>query len=98
VLRRAEPRHSLRFRGGHWDCDGGINQRWTLNADGTIVGVESNLYLGVRGAGTANGILVDIATCAGGGDQRRSRTGAASLSTRTLLLAAAGAYDPARVR
>ena len=57
-----------------WDCNGGSNQRWTLNADGTIVGVESSLCLDVTGAGTANGTLVEIWTCNGGGNQRWSRS------------------------
>ena len=59
--------------GGHLDCNGGANQRWTVNADGTIVGVQSGLCLDVTGAGTANGTLVEIWTCNGGSNQQWSR-------------------------
>ena len=38
-----------------WDCNGGANQQWTVNADGTITGVQSGLCLDATGAGTANG-------------------------------------------
>ncbi len=38
-----------------WDCNGGANQRWTVNADGTIVGAESGLCLDVTGQATGNG-------------------------------------------
>jgi hypothetical protein len=56
-----------------WDCNGGTNQQWRVNADGTIVGVESGLCLDVIGGGTANGTLIDIFTCNGGANQRWSR-------------------------
>ena len=56
-----------------WDCNGGANQQWRVNADGTIVGVESGLCLDVIGQGTANGTLIDIFTCTGGANQRWSR-------------------------
>ncbi|WP_055714388.1 non-reducing end alpha-L-arabinofuranosidase family hydrolase [Streptomyces torulosus] len=53
-----------------WDCNGGTNQQWRVNADGTVVGVESGLCLSVAGAGTANGTAVEIATCNGGSNQK----------------------------
>jgi O-glycosyl hydrolase len=56
-----------------WDCNGGANQQWRVNADGTIVGVESGLCLDAAGQGTGNGTLVDIFTCNGGANQRWSR-------------------------
>ena len=56
-----------------FDCNGGANQRWTVNADGTIVGVESGLCLDVTGAATANGTTVKIWTCNGGANQRWHR-------------------------
>ena len=56
-----------------WDCNGGANQKWTINADGTIVGVQSGLCLDVTGASTANGTLIEIWTCNGGGNQRWHR-------------------------
>jgi hypothetical protein len=56
-----------------YDCNGGANQRWTLNTDGTVVGVESGLCLDVTGAGTANGTAVEIWTCSGGNNQKWGR-------------------------
>ena len=56
-----------------WTCNGGTNQQWRVNTDGTIVGVESGLCLDVIGQGTANGVLIDIWTCNGGANQRWSR-------------------------
>ena len=38
-----------------WDCHGGTNQQWNLNANGTVTGVQSGLCLDANGAGTANG-------------------------------------------
>src|SRR3954468_19855882 len=45
-----------------WTCNGGANQQWRVNADGTVVGVQSGLCLDVTGAGTANGAAVEIWT------------------------------------
>ncbi|MFE4869251.1 non-reducing end alpha-L-arabinofuranosidase family hydrolase [Streptomyces sp. NPDC056682] len=53
-----------------WSCSGGANQQWRVNADGTIVGVESGLCLDVTGAGTANGTAGEIWTCNGGSNQK----------------------------
>ncbi|MEU0673462.1 non-reducing end alpha-L-arabinofuranosidase family hydrolase [Streptomyces sp. NPDC006172] len=53
-----------------WSCNGGTNQQWRVNADGTVVGVESGLCLSVTGAGTANATTVEIATCNGGSNQK----------------------------
>jgi hypothetical protein len=53
-----------------WDCNGGANQRWTVNSDGTIVGGESGLCLDATGQATANGTLIEIWTCNGGANQR----------------------------
>ena len=53
-----------------WTCNGGANQQWRVNADGTVVGVQSGLCLDVTGAGTANGTAVEIWTCNGGGNQK----------------------------
>ena len=57
-----------------WSCNGGTNQQWRLNADGTVVGVESGLCLDVTGQGTANGTAVQLWTCTGGSNQRWART------------------------
>ncbi len=53
-----------------WSCNGGTNQQWRVNADGTIVGVESGLCLDVSGAGTANGTAVQLWNCSGGSNQK----------------------------
>ena len=56
-----------------WDCNGGTNQQWNLNSDGTIVGVQSGLCLDVTGGATANGTLVELWTCNGGANQKWTR-------------------------
>jgi hypothetical protein len=53
-----------------WTCHGGANQQWRVNADGTVVGVQSGLCLDVTGAATANGTAVEIWTCNGGSNQK----------------------------
>ena len=53
-----------------WTCDGGSNQKWNLNADGTITGTQSGLCLDASGAGTANGTLLELWTCTGGSNQQ----------------------------
>ncbi|GAA4876987.1 non-reducing end alpha-L-arabinofuranosidase family hydrolase [Kitasatospora terrestris] len=55
-----------------WTCSGGANQQWKVNADGSIVGVESGLCLDVTGSGTANGTAVEIWTCNGRSNQQWS--------------------------
>jgi O-glycosyl hydrolase len=57
-----------------WTCNGGANQHWQVNADGTVVGVESGLCLDVTSAATANGSPVEIWTCNGGANQRWTRS------------------------
>jgi hypothetical protein len=57
-----------------WTCTGGANQQWRLNADGTVVGVESGLCLDVSGQGSANGTPVVIWTCNGGNNQKWQRS------------------------
>ena len=52
-----------------YDCNGGTNQQWNLNANGTITGVQSGLCLDVTGGSTANGALVELWTCNGGTNQ-----------------------------
>jgi len=53
-----------------WTCHGGTNQQWRLNADGTVVGVQSGLCLDVAGAATASGTAVQIWTCHSGTNQQ----------------------------
>ncbi|MDQ1017554.1 non-reducing end alpha-L-arabinofuranosidase family hydrolase [Streptomyces afghaniensis] len=53
-----------------WSCNGGTNQQWRVNADGTIVAVESGLCLDVSGGATANGTAVQLWNCNGGNNQK----------------------------
>ena len=53
-----------------WTCNGGTNQQWRVNADGTIVGVESGLCLDVSGGATANATAVQLWSCHGGSNQK----------------------------
>ncbi len=57
-----------------WTCNGGANQQWQVNADGSVVGVESGLCLDVTGNGTANGTAVELWTCNGGNNQHWTRS------------------------
>jgi len=57
-----------------WDCNGGANQQWLVNGDGTITGVHSGLCLDVTGARTANGTPVELWTCNGGSNQKWTRS------------------------
>ena len=56
-----------------WDCNGGANQQWTLNSNGSVVGRESGLCLDVVGAGTANSTAVNLWTCSGTSNQKWAR-------------------------
>ncbi|WP_461096546.1 non-reducing end alpha-L-arabinofuranosidase family hydrolase [Streptomyces bullii] len=53
-----------------WSCNGGTNQQWRVNADGTIVAVESGLCLDISGGATANGTAVQLWNCNGGSNQK----------------------------
>ena len=66
------PAHStaLSTRVDIWDCNAGANQKWTLNADGSVRGVESGLCLDARANGTTNGTAVQTYTCNGGTNQQ----------------------------
>jgi hypothetical protein len=57
-----------------WDCNGGANQQWSVNANGSITGVQSGLCLDVTGSGTANGTAVSLWTCNGGANQQWRRS------------------------
>ncbi|MEQ0564504.1 ricin-type beta-trefoil lectin domain protein [Amycolatopsis sp. NEAU-NG30] len=46
-----------------WTCSGQANQQWTVNADGTITGVQSGRCLDATGQGTANGTRLILWTC-----------------------------------
>ena len=57
-----------------WTCNGGNNQKWNINSDGTITGVQSGLCLDVTSGATANGTKVEIWTCNGGSNQQWVRS------------------------
>ena len=53
-----------------WDCNGGTNQQWTVNADGSVVSAASGECLDATAHGTANSTLLAVWTCNGGANQR----------------------------
>ena len=57
-----------------YTCNGGQNQKWRINTDGTIIGVQSGLCLDVTGAGTANSTPVALWTCNGQSNQKWTTT------------------------
>ncbi|MFI6377171.1 ricin-type beta-trefoil lectin domain protein [Streptomyces sp. NPDC050546] len=48
----------------------GQNQRWDVNANGTITSARSGLCLDAYNAGAANGTQVVLWNCNGGANQR----------------------------
>jgi len=46
-----------------WDCHGGANQQWNVNANGTITGSPSGLCLDAEGASTTNGTKIVLWAC-----------------------------------
>jgi hypothetical protein len=52
-----------------WTCNGGSNQAWNVNANGTVTGVGSGRCLDVFGQPTANGTKVELWDCNGGSNQ-----------------------------
>jgi alpha-galactosidase len=54
-------------------CNGQNNQKWTLNANGTVTNTASGLCLDVNNAGTTNGSTVILWTCNGQTNQRWTR-------------------------
>jgi len=53
-----------------WDCHGQANQQWTVNTNGTITGVQSNLCLDATGQGTTNGTQLILWACGGQANQQ----------------------------
>ncbi|MFB7617476.1 ricin-type beta-trefoil lectin domain protein [Kitasatospora sp. NPDC056181] len=53
-----------------WTCNGGANQQWTPQADGTLKGVQSGLCLDDPAASTTDGTQLIVWTCNGGTNQR----------------------------
>ncbi|HEX8343138.1 MAG TPA: ricin-type beta-trefoil lectin domain protein [Actinoplanes sp.] len=56
-----------------WTCGTGTNQQWTLQADGTIRGVQSGRCIDVSAAATANNSALVLWTCSGATNQRWTR-------------------------
>ena len=56
-----------------WDCNGGTNQQWNLNADGTVTGVQSGLCLAPTGGATAKSTPIVLSTCDGSFSQKWTR-------------------------
>ncbi|MDI5943383.1 RICIN domain-containing protein, partial [Micromonospora sp. DH15] len=55
-----------------WDCHGGTNQQWNVNANGTITNAQSGLCLDANAAGTANGTKLILWSCNGQQNQQWS--------------------------
>ena len=53
-----------------WDCNGGANQQWTVNTNGTITGVQSGLCLDVTGGSTTDGAKIELWSCSGQSNQQ----------------------------
>ncbi|MFJ9519919.1 PHB depolymerase family esterase [Kitasatospora sp. NPDC101801] len=53
-----------------WSCNGQPNQQWQVNANGTVIGVQSGLCLDVAGLATADGTPVQLWSCSGGRNQQ----------------------------
>jgi Ricin-type beta-trefoil lectin domain/Concanavalin A-like lectin/glucanases superfamily len=51
-----------------WTCNGGSNQQWTMESDGTVRVLGK--CLDITGGGTANGTLIELWTCNGGANQQ----------------------------
>jgi hypothetical protein len=51
-----------------WDCNGGANQAWTVESDGTVQVLGK--CMDITGASTANGTLIELWTCNGGANQQ----------------------------
>jgi len=53
-----------------WSCNGGANQNWQANADGSLRNPQSAKCLDVNGANSADGTLVHLWTCNGQANQK----------------------------
>ena len=51
-----------------WDCNGGANQAWTVESNGTVQVLGK--CMDITGASTANGTLIELWTCNGGANQQ----------------------------
>ncbi|BCW05835.1 RICIN domain-containing protein [Arthrobacter sp. NtRootA1] len=55
-----------------YTCDGGTNQKWTLDASGQLVNASSGKCLDVSGQSVADGAFVQQWSCTGGTNQKWS--------------------------
>ena len=55
-----------------WPGNGGANQKWAVQSNGTITGQQSGLCLDVTGGSTAAGTPLEIWTCNGQATQHWS--------------------------
>ncbi|MBT2532770.1 RICIN domain-containing protein [Arthrobacter sp. ISL-48] len=53
-----------------YTCNGGTNQKWTLDTSGQLVNASSGKCLDVSGQSTSNGAFAQQWTCTGGGNQK----------------------------
>jgi hypothetical protein len=53
-----------------WSCNGGANQNWQANPDGSLRNPQSGKCLDVSGANSSDGTLVHLWTCHGGANQK----------------------------
>ncbi|MEU0532886.1 non-reducing end alpha-L-arabinofuranosidase family hydrolase [Amycolatopsis tolypomycina] len=81
-----------------WTCHGGANQQWRVNADGSVVGVQSGLCLDVAGAATASGTAVQIWTCHGGTNQKWTGLSGTPPTTTTTTPTGSGCTLPSTYR
>jgi hypothetical protein len=58
-----------------WDCNGGTNQLWSLNANGTLT--TGTVCFETPSGQTANNTLVDVSSCTGTSNQQWSHNGLA---------------------
>src|SRR5206468_430357 len=56
-----------------WTCNGGANQQFSYQSDGTIRGSQSGKCVTVQGAGTTNGSKLILYTCNSGGNEHWTR-------------------------
>jgi len=56
-----------------WSCGIGTNQQWTMQADGTIRGVQSGKCIDVNQAATANNTPLILWSCSGAANQQWAR-------------------------
>ena len=63
------------------DCNGGGNQKWIQQADGSLKSVQSGRCLDDPGANTANGVRLQIYDCNGAAEQKFSVNGGGVIHT-----------------